>query len=361
MSYFARIQSCRDYLVAIAEGEEASHSAWSKIGYNPAITTTEEDLWSAGGLYGSKAANLGRFPAAASTLNVSSGSASDTAVAIRGTLPSTPLTCDVGGTTTRLVDVSQDFNAATAVAIGDILIVDPYETATAPEWAIITGIDAGGDYIDFAGGLSSGGSCVTARKYFILDTSATVGAMAVKIDYLDAAYTPYAEIVPLAGASAVLTKGAIFRINAFRVIAVGTDTGTTGNSIGAISIVDDSDATLIWGYITAGFTRSRNNIYTVPLGKTLYINEWNLGAASPNDTKVQTIRVMLRANREPSTAFLTGNLFHLYLEALVTNGMVTIPFKIPSRYLAKTDIKVSAIGITAFSGPVTSVLRGWLE
>lgn len=361
MSYSKVIDSCRDYLVAIAEGEEALHSAWSKIGYNSAIGTTEEDLWSAGGVYGSKAANLGRFPAAASTLNVASGSNSDTAVAIRGTLPSTPLTCDVGGSATRLVDAGENFNAATAVAVGDILIVDPYETATAPEWAIITGIDAGGDYIDFAGGLSSGGSCVTARKYFILDTSETIGAMAVKIDYLDATYAAYTEIVILVGTGAVLTKGVILRVNSFRVIAVGTKAGTTGNSIGAISIVDDSDATLIWSYITAGFTRARNNMYTVPLGKTLYINEWNLGAARPNDTKVQTIRVMLRANREPSTAFLTANLFYSYIEALISNNMVSIPFPIPTKFLAKTDIKVSATGITDFSGPVTSALRGWLE
>ena len=28
---------------------------------------------------------------------------------------------------------------------------------------------------------------------------------------------------------------------------------------------------------------------------------------------------------------------------------------------AKTDIKVSAIGLTGFNGPVTCVLRGWIE
>ena len=53
--------SSMDYLYDIAEGNVTGHTPWTKIGYNPALTT-EEDIWSAGGLY--------VFPAAATQMEV---------------------------------------------------------------------------------------------------------------------------------------------------------------------------------------------------------------------------------------------------------------------------------------------------
>lgn len=39
------------YLYDIAEGNVSGHTPWSKIGFNPAVTTSEEDIWSFGGSY----------------------------------------------------------------------------------------------------------------------------------------------------------------------------------------------------------------------------------------------------------------------------------------------------------------------
>jgi len=38
--------SCMDYLYDIAEGNVTGHEAWSKIGYNPNVGTTQETVWS---------------------------------------------------------------------------------------------------------------------------------------------------------------------------------------------------------------------------------------------------------------------------------------------------------------------------
>ena len=152
------------------------------------------------------------------------------------------------------------------------------------------------------------------------------------------------------------TVATMLRINSFRIISVGT-AGACVGSLTLEAVVGGVD----YSYITAGFTRARNNMYTVPLGKTLYVNMWQVGASTNNDAKVQTARIMTMANREPTTGFLTNELFYAYTEMLVTNENSGIYFPIPTKLPAKTDIKVRAIGLTGFSGSVTSVLRGWTE
>jgi len=332
----------QQYLEEIAEGNITGHTPWSKIGYNPAVTTSEEDLWSAGGTY--------VFPSAATIMEVlSSSAAADEDV---GTILF-DATCDAGGTTTTLLDAGVDFTATAAA--GDYLIIE--KSGTTPEWGIITAVANGS--LTFANGLSSGGSCATARTYQVLDSSASKGAMAVKIDYLDANYAAKTEIIILNANNAVDSINQMFRINSFRVIAAGSKATATNAAIGNLTLRADAAGTT-YSYITAGFTRARNNMYTVPAGKTLYVNMWQVGAATPNDTKVQTVRVFTKVNREPSTGFGDG-IFYTYTELLVTNEVVSIEFPIPTKLVAKTDIKVAAIGLTGFSGPVTSILRGWLE
>jgi hypothetical protein len=338
--------SSMPYVYDIAEGNVSGHTPWSKIGYNPSVSTTQEDVWSFGGEY--------VFPTEAMTIEVASDSA--TADADIGTILFNA-TCDVGGTTTTLIDAGVDFTATAAA--GDILIVE--KSGTSPEWGRITAVANGS--LTFADGLSNGGSCATARTYQVLDASAAKGAMAVKIDYLTSAYAEKREIIILNVNNQVSSINTdYFRINSFRVIAVGTKATPTYAAIGNLSIRKATVASPFYSYISAGFTRARNTMYTVPAGKTLYVTQWSVGASTPNDTKVQTCRVMTRTNVEPATGFRgCGNVFYGYTELLVSNGVEHVEFTLPTKLNAKTDIKVSAVGITAFSGPVTSVLRGWLE
>jgi hypothetical protein len=327
------------YLEQIAEGNVTGHTPWSKVGFNPAITTTMEDIWSAGGTY--------VFPLSALAMQVVSSSAGDEDL---GTVIHSGATTGSGGSTTTISVTGENF--LTTTAVGDLIILEA--AGTTPEWAYITEVTSN-TVLTFAGGLSSGGTGASRGTYSVIDVSATTGAHAVKIDYLDSTYAAKSEIVILNGDTAVATVATMLRINSFRVISAGTTGACVGN-LTLEAVVGGQD----YGYITAGYTRARNNMYTVPLGKTLYVNMWQVGAATNNDTKVQTARVMTRANREPATGFLS-NCFYGYTEMLVTNENGGIYFPIPTKLAAKTDIKVSAIGLTGFSGSVTSVLRGWLE
>ena len=349
----------RDYLVAIAEEEIASHKRFSKIGYTPTMTTTESDVWSKAGLY--------VYPVTAIQMQVSSdvaaGATADTATVIKGNAEGANQTvlCDVGGTATELNDVSVDFTAATAVAIGDVVLVDP--KGVSPEWGYVTSVAA--TKLTLAGGLSSGGTFATARAYTVVDYSAFSGAQVIKIVYLTTTYAEKTILMCLNNTTAVTTKDAtgsnltdLFRINSFMVIAAGSGNKATGN-IWLESVIVTPRTGTVYSYITALFTRARNGMYTVPAGKTLFINKFSAGFSLVAGTKWEYARIYFRTNREPNTQFLTNNIFYVDFELLVNNQTVILPLALPKKIIEKTDIKVS--GIASAAGVAVCSYRGWLE
>lgn len=335
----------RDYLVGISEGDIAGHTPWSKIGYTPTMTTTDSDIWSAAGSY--------VFPAAAAGMElVSSDNAQDKAVVIKGNAQgASAVLCDVGGSDTTLNDADVDFTAATAVAVGDILTID--SAGTSPEWAYITGVAQ--HTLTFSGGLSAGGSCATARSYSVVDYTAHTGATIVKIDYLTAALAEKKEIIKLNGTGVVTTVNTdIYRINSFRIIGAGSGNKPVGNLL-----IRGLSGGTTYSYITAGFTRARNSAYTVPAGKALHINKVDAAFGVSGNSKVEYARLYTRANREPTTGFLTGSIFYPYLEVIATNNTQFIELRVPTKFASGTDIKVS--GLASSAGVATVALRGWLE
>ena len=59
----------KDYFVGVAEGDIASHTAWSKIGFNADVGTSSEDIWGGSSGY--------VFPTVAQRMSVTSTSAQD--------------------------------------------------------------------------------------------------------------------------------------------------------------------------------------------------------------------------------------------------------------------------------------------
>lgn len=325
----------------IAQGRYSNIVSWSKIGFNPDIGTSEEDLWSAGGSY--------VFPTTADAqMEVLSDLA--TADVDIGTILYNA-TADAGGSTTTLLDATYNFTAT--AAIGDIIICD--KSGTTPEWGVLTAVANGS--VTFAGGLSSGG-VGTSRVYQILDASVAKGAMAIRVEYLTSAFAEKKEIVILNANTAVpLINNDVYRVNSFRVIAVGTKATALNSCGGNLTLRKNAGNT--FSYILAGKTRARNNIYTVPTGKTLYVNEWNLGWAFSSATKNEYVRFYTRANVDNVTGFNTGLLFYPYTEVIIGGQSDSIVFPIPTKLPAKTDIRVCAIA-SAAGGAATSVLRGYL-
>jgi len=331
----AYIPSPLTYLQAVAHGDVTGKSVFTKIGYTPTCNATESDVWSNAGVFS--------FMSAAAGLEVVS---SDNTQDVGNSNKSGTST---GGSVTTLIDSGATFTSATAVAIGDCVLLD--KSGTTPEWGYVTSVDSA-TQLTISNGFSSGGTG-SGRAYVVISRAAKTGAMAIKIDYLTSAYAQKYEIVILNGTSAVATINTdIFRINSFRMIA----SGSTNVSKGSLTIRGLSAGTT-YSFITAGYTRARNSAYTVPAGKTLYATSLNAGAVYATGT--QYARIYLRANIEPYTMLLTNSIFYPFGETMAANSSEELKFDLPIKFPAKTDIKVSCIGTA--STAINTVLRGWLE
>lgn len=331
--------SAMPYLYDIGEGNITGHTSWTKIGYSPTINTAESSVWSKAGLY--------VFPTSTGfrgdVVSDSAGDEDTGTVIFSGT--------SNGGSTTTLIDTTKTFTGGTAVEVGDCIILD--KSGTTPEWGYVTTIAA--TTLTCSGGFSAGGTG-SVRTYSVINKNAAgkTGAHAVKLEYLTSTFAEKSEIVILDGNAPVNTVNTdIYRINSFRVIA-------GAKCIGNLSFRISGGATT-YSYITAGFTRARNSAYTVPLNKTLYVTQWSIGWSTPNDTKVQSARFYTKTNVEPTTHFLTRDLFYPYTEVICSNEEIVIYFDIPTKLLTGTDIIINGVAATAGTGPAVSVLRGWLE
>jgi len=142
-----------------------------------------------------------------------------------------------------------------------------------------------------------------------------------------------------------------------RVVSVGSG----GVPVAAIVLQLQAAPNTVYGSISLGYTHSRDGFYTVPYGKTLYVDSCNFSASTANDTKVQTARMTLRSDSEHYSGFKTGGIFYPLAEAMISNASQDIKFNVPIRIMTGVDAIISAIGLTGFSGQASCILRGWLE
>ncbi len=242
------------YLYAIAEGNIAGHTSWTKLGYNPSSTATQSTLWELSTEY--------IFPIVQQQMQVVSTSASDNAT----------------------------------------------------------------------------GS----------------GARAVLIYYLDSAGTEHSEIVTMTGTVPVNTVATdIYRINYFYIYTFGGSTGAAGTIT-----VKDITGTTTYALISAGYTRGRNIVYTVPKGKVLYIT--SIACSAGYKTSGKTVRFTLQATYDPVlNVLLSPTYFIPDAEIVLMDNAYQKELEIPIRFPALADIKVSVIGETL--AQCTCALRGWLE
>jgi hypothetical protein len=332
--------SCTPYLYDIADDHIAGHSPFSKIGFSPSFgANVNTDIWS---YAGTQAVYL--FPTAAMGMEVvSSDNTQDIGTSIKDGN-------STGGSTTSLVDALGGFTSATAVAIGDTVILD--KSGASPEYGIVTAVSA--TTLTVAGGFSKGGSG-SGRAYNVVDASAYTHAQAVLVKYLTSAYVEKEEIILLNGTGVVASVNLdMFRINGFRVIAAGSSAVPKGN----ISL-RHIDNTPVYSYIPLGFNRARAAIYTVPAGVSLYITDLNVGFGSSGSANKEYGRFTLRANADPDSHFVTGSIFYPYIDIVCQNNEVNTSFAMPIKLNQKTDIKVSAICSATGVGSVD--LIGWTE
>lgn len=215
--------------------------------------------------------------------------------------------------------------------------------------------EVGGSYVFPAS--AAGLEVVSTSAEDDIDKGAGVegtGIHKIRIYYLDSSFVEKSEEVTLNGTGVVATTA----LDIYRVQYVeATVVGSSGAAVGDIDIRNLAD-TPIYARISAGYTKSRQLIYTVPASKTLYVVQMSFGAIS---TGTNGCRFILRGTYS-DLASASRTFFLPHVEASVENGSFELNLKMPEKFPAGTDIKVSAIGTGASANIIATVgMRGWLE
>lgn len=186
------------------------------------------------------------------------------------------------------------------------------------------------------------------------DTSAGTGIHQIRIYYLDASFVEKTEDVTLNGTGEVNTTATdIFRINRVRPLVVGTGLKAAGN----IDIYNMTTHGLIYSRIATGFTKGRQLIYTVPVGKNLFVKR--LSGSIGGTTAPKYGRFTLRSTYDNISgnrnAWMTA-----YAETGQSSGFFSLEFDGSIKFIAGSDVIVSCKTLDD-NCYVTASLRGWLE
>lgn len=156
------------------------------------------------------------------------------------------------------------------------------------------------------------------------DTAAGTGARTVKIYGLDTNYRVQSETMTLNGVTGVNTANTYLRINQVEVITVGS----SGWNVGNISLKYSTNTV---GYITATDNISLAGLYTVPLGKTIYLYSIDSAGSTGKDVIVDL------AYRPLNECFKLIDQFDVY------QNHIDVKFDFPIPLLEKTDIELRGI------------------
>lgn len=108
------------------------------------------------------------------------------------------------------------------------------------------------------------------------DAAAGTGIRTVRLYYLDASFVEHEEIITLNGLTPVLTNAAnIYRVNKLHAKTVGSG----AIAAGAISLQAVGGA-VTYSLIPASRNFARQAIYTVPAGKFMRIEHWQISSGS---------------------------------------------------------------------------------
>jgi hypothetical protein len=182
--------------------------------------------------------------------------------------------------------------------------------------------------------------------------AAGTGAYTVTVYYLTTTFAERSTTVTMNGTGAVQIATDIYRVQNARVVTAGTAKAAVGN----LRIA--SATPLTYGYISATKTRMRQCVWTVPLGKTLYITQIAFSCAQQEVSRY--MRFTTRANYDNLSGLVTERgLFMPFNEVALNNTAYFRELNPPTKLPATVDLKVSAISDSTAVG--TCALRGWLE
>lgn len=183
------------------------------------------------------------------------------------------------------------------------------------------------------------------------DTDGGTGVNTIKVFGLDANYLEIEEEITLNGQTQVATTKSYLRVyrayatlagsggTAAGTIYIGTSGATGGVPTGDIyANLGESDQTLL-------------GVYTVPAGKTLYVDNINFTSAISQANANATVKFNIRE--------FGTNVFRTVVIVELQSGTFIDKFEYPLSIPEKTDIEVRAV-CTSINNPITASWQGVL-
>lgn len=170
---------------------------------------------------------------------------------------------------------------------------------------------------------------------------ATDEGITVLVQGLDTNYLEVSQEVTLNSSGTATTTQTFLRV--FRAYVSG-DTEPTGN----ITIANGGTT---YAQITDGDHQTLMAVYTVPAGKTLYLNRGSISSGTEISNKYITGRLVTRAQ---------GKIFRTQAKVTLTNGFIDFDWEVPLQVTEKTDIEARAVASSAANTAVSATFEGIL-
>lgn len=341
------------YEQSISERMLSGYRILRKVGrcdsFAAAAANSFTDLWTGAG-----SANYVHPAYPGVSMTLTGASANDL-----GTIhPSHPSGTTTGGDATSLIDAGGNFLGATAVAQGDLAIIDAVPASNlGAAWGIITNVTA--TTLTIGDGWVRGYVCATGRPYRIVKASSSgTGCWALIARYLDSAYKECEAVLLCPGAADSATGITMFRVNDLRAIKCGSNDAVYGTLT-----LQNAGKTITYHLISAGVSGSESAVWTVPVTKldgtavsALYVNEWSLsggkGGGNPPYLYGRLIASSLDGYRHTA--------FNAQREISVFNAAFTQVINPPLRFDPKVDVRIRVKTDTAAT-QATGHFSGWYE
>lgn len=182
------------------------------------------------------------------------------------------------------------------------------------------------------------------------DASAGTGARTVYFEGLDANYNEVSETVTLNGQTQVATTKQFLRVHRGYVVTAGSGNTNAGDIyIGTSGATGGVPTSTFYAKIVAGEGQTLMAVYTIPAGKTLYLNNGTATHGTDTSGAYMTIRFMVREY---------GGIFRTRTKIDVTGSEILFPFQYPIKLPEKTDLEVRAICNKNQNNAVSATFEG---
>lgn len=181
------------------------------------------------------------------------------------------------------------------------------------------------------------------------DSTAGIGALEIKIHYLDSLWNPGTLTKLMTGSQPGTLSVMIRRINDAHV----TTTGSAGWNVGAITIENLTEDTT-YSIIGAKLGSAEQAIRTIPNGQTGFITNFSGGMTN----KAGEVRLMANVDK------ITGVRTDAFMSWASITSLDASPqhfFTFPIPLIEKTDFKLMAISVSMAGGDATGTIEGWLR